>query len=199
MFSTHRRALAGRTTHFRALAGRTLLPVSLLLTGVLVSGCSGGSGAASGGEASSDSSPTADSAFDQALAFAACMRAEGVPAFPDPQQADGGVRMEAGGVDTDSPEFQGAMEACRDKAPQAEGQGQGGEPLDPAKVAAWARCIRDNGVPDFPDPEINGGQMALDFGGAGLSMADPAFQQARSACQDAWPGGGMMIQGGGGQ
>ncbi|MFF3750449.1 hypothetical protein ACFYYH_08310 [Streptomyces sp. NPDC002018] len=189
MFSTHR----------RALIGRALLPVSLLLTGALISGCSDDSNAASGGEASSDSSPSANSAFDQALAFAECMRAEGVPGFPDPQQADGGVRMDAGGVDTNSPEFQGAMEACRDKAPQAQGQGQGGEPLDPTKVAAWAECIRENGVPKFPDPEINGGQMGLDFAGAGLSMADPAFQKARSACQDKWPGGGMMIQGGGGQ
>ncbi|MEU9331643.1 hypothetical protein AB0D49_00575 [Streptomyces sp. NPDC048290] len=189
MFSTQR----------RALVGRALLPVSLLLTGALISGCSGESNAADGADGSSESSAAAGSQFDQALVFAECMRANGVPAFPDPQQADGGVRMDAGGVDTNSPEFQGAMEACRDKAPQAQGQQQGGEPLDPTKVAAWAECIRSNGVPAFPDPEINGGQMALDFGGAGLSMADPAFQQARAACQDKWPGGGMMIQGGGGQ
>ncbi|MFG2732296.1 hypothetical protein [Streptomyces canus] len=189
MFSTHR----------RALIGRALLPVSLLLTGALISGCSGESNAASGDEPSSSSSGSANSAFDQALEFSECMRAEGVPEFPDPQQADGGVRMDAGDVDTNSPEFQGAMEACRDKAPQAQGQGQGGEALDPTKVAAWAECIRKNGVPNFPDPEINGGQMALDFAGAGLSMADPAFQKARGACQDKWPGGGMMIQGGGGQ
>ncbi|MFE4668035.1 hypothetical protein ACFRI7_35725 [Streptomyces sp. NPDC056716] len=187
MFSTHR----------RALIGRVLLPVSLLLTGALITGCSGESEAAD--DVAADSSATPNSQFDQALAFAECMRANGVPEFPDPQQADGGVRMDAGGVDTNSAEFQGAMEACRDQAPQAQGQEQGGEPLDPTKVAAWAECIRANGVPNFPDPEINGGQMGLDFAGAGLSMADPAFQQARSACQDKWPGGGMMIQGGGGQ
>jgi hypothetical protein len=189
MFSTHR----------RALIGRALLPVSLLLTGALISGCSGESNAASGDEPSSSSSGSANGPFDQALKFSECMRAEGVPEFPDPQQADGGVRMDAGEVDTNSPEFQSAMEACRDKAPQAQGQGQGGEALDPTKVAAWAECIRKNGVPNFPDPEINGGQMALDFAGAGLRMSDPAFQKARSACQDKWPGGGMMIQGGGGQ
>jgi hypothetical protein len=190
MFSTHR----------RALVGRTLLPVSLLLVGALVSGCSDESKAASGSDGSAGASASADSPFDQALEFAKCMRSEGVPEFPDPQQADGGVRMDAGGVDTNSPEFQGAMDACRDKAPQAEGQApEGGKPLDPTKVAAWAECIRSNGVPNFPDPEINGGQMALDFAGAGLSMGDPAFQKARGACQDKWPGGGMMIQGGGGQ
>jgi hypothetical protein len=189
MFSAHR----------GALIGRVLPPVSLLLAGTLISGCSGDSKAASGGGASPESSGSANGSFDQALEFAECMRAEGVPEFPDPQQADGGVRMDAGGVDTDSPEFQGAMEACRHKAPQAQGQGQGGEPLDPKKVAAWAECIRENGVPNFPDPEVNGGQMALDFAGAGLSMGDPAFQKARSACQDKWPGGSMMIQGGGGR
>jgi hypothetical protein len=189
MFSTQRRALIGHAP----------LPVSLLLAGALISGCSGESSAVADGDGASESSASANGAFDQALEFAECMRAEGVSEFPDPQQADGGIRMDAGGVDTDSPEFQAAMEACRDKAPQAEGQAQGGEPLDPTKVAAWAECIRENGVPKFPDPEINGGQMALDFAGAGLSMADPAFQKARSACQDKWPGGGMMIQGGGGR
>ncbi|MEV7286204.1 hypothetical protein AB0O01_16790 [Streptomyces sp. NPDC093252] len=185
--------------------------MSVLLTGVLLSGCSGDSSAAGGSGpssspgtssgssgSSSGSSSGAGGQFDQALEFAACMRANGVPDFPDPQQSDGGVRMDAGGVDTESPEFQAAMEACRDQAPQAQGQ-EGGEPLDPTKVAAWAECIRANGVPDFPDPEINGGQMTLDFGGTGLSMDDGAFQQARAACQDKWPGGGMMIQGGGGR
>ncbi|MEO3972411.1 hypothetical protein [Streptomyces sp. CAU 1734] len=190
MFSTPR----------RVLIRRALLPVSLLLTGALISGCSDSSGDGDDAKGGSDSSPSANSAFDQALVFADCMRAEGVPDFPDPQQADGGVRMNAGDVDTNSPQFQGAMEACRDKAPQAQqGQEQGGKPLDPTKVAAWAECIRGNGVPKFPDPEINGGQMALDFAGAGLRMGDPAFQKARAACQDKWPGGGMMIQGGGGR
>lgn len=186
-------------TSKRATIPRILLPVSMLLTGALLSGCSSDSNAATDVDTSSESAGSG-SAFDQALAFAECMRAEGVPDFPDPEQADGGIQMGAGNVDTNSAAFQTAMNACRDKAPQAENPAQnGGEPLDPKKVAAWAECIRENGVPKFPDPEINGGQMALDFAGAGLHMSDPAFQTARSACQDKWPGGGMMIQGGGGQ
>jgi hypothetical protein len=49
----------------------------------------------------------------QLLAFAQCMRANGVPQFPDPG-SDGGVRI-GGGVDPSSPQFQHAAQLCSAK------------------------------------------------------------------------------------
>lgn len=47
--------------------------------------------------------------------MAECMRANGVPKFPDPQP-DGGIRIDAGsGLDPDSPTFKKAMDKCRSK------------------------------------------------------------------------------------
>ena len=50
----------------------------------------------------------------RALAFAACMRKNGVPRFPDPQFFSGGRIAEkiTGGVDPNSPAFQAAQQKC---------------------------------------------------------------------------------------
>lgn len=178
MFTTHRRAVAP-----------ALAAAALLLAGPLLTACSGDSSAAS-----SDSSSSADSQFDRALAYSQCMRDNGVPDFPDPQQQGGGIQLGGNSIDPNSPQFQSAQEACRDKAPIGQGDSNGA-PLDAAKVADWAQCIRDHGVPKFPDPEINGSNMALNFAGTGVNPQDEAFGKARDACQDKWPGGGMMITG----
>ncbi|MER5252489.1 MULTISPECIES: hypothetical protein [unclassified Streptomyces] len=187
------------TTHKRT--AQTLIAASALVAGVFLSGCSDDSSDASSDDAKKpDASPT--SPFDQALAFSECMRENGVTGFPDPQKdAGGGIALTPGGdVDPNSPEFQSATEACRDKMPQGGqlgGGGGGGEPLDSAKVAAWAKCMRENGLPKLPDPEINGGNMSLDFGASGIDPGSDEFQKARIACQDKWPGGGLTGSGGG--
>lgn len=49
----------------------------------------------------------------QALDFSRCMRAHGVPDFPDPSTSNGGVGYNLSGVDTHSPPFQSAQQACR--------------------------------------------------------------------------------------
>jgi hypothetical protein len=54
------------------------------------------------------------------LKFAACMRSHGVPKFPDPQSAGGGVLMKmqpGSGLDPASPVFQAAQKACQKLAP----------------------------------------------------------------------------------
>jgi hypothetical protein len=64
---------------------------------------------------------TADKAKfrQQALANAQCMRAHGVPNFPDPQfDADGAATMrfdKGSGIDPNSPAFQRAQQACMKK------------------------------------------------------------------------------------
>ncbi|WBB61409.1 hypothetical protein O7599_02285 [Streptomyces sp. WMMC500] len=176
------------TTRKRAWA-QTLLASSALVLGAALAGCSDDSEAASsdGGTSASAGSP-----FDQAVEYAQCMRDNGVPEFKDPEQDTGGVMFRQGGFDPESAEFKAAEEACRDKQPQRQGGPNGGEPLDSEKVAEWAECIRQNGLPDFPDPEIDGNSMVMD-----MDAVDPTtFEPARKACQDKYPGGGMRIGGG---
>ncbi len=59
-------------------------------------------------------------------------------------------------------------------------------PVDKAAAArAYAQCIRDNGVPDFPDPDANG-QLR---GPAHEQQSDPKFQAAQEKCRNLAPGG----------
>jgi hypothetical protein len=54
-----------------------------------------------------------------ALKHSECMRAHGVPNFPDPVVGDGGVSIRIGGpgLDPSSPQFQNAQKVCQKLAP----------------------------------------------------------------------------------
>lgn len=57
--------------------------------------------------------------------MAECMRANGVPKFPDPDPDGGGLRLDAGpgtGIDPESPKFKAAQEKCREHLPERPGR-----------------------------------------------------------------------------
>ncbi|KUL58636.1 hypothetical protein [Streptomyces sp. NRRL S-1521] len=199
MSYTHKRATAHRRVAPRRVVAPALLAATALVTAALA-GCSGDGSS----NASSEKDPTS-SAFDRALDYSKCMRSNGVPDFPDPEEDSGGVKLTPeGGADPNSDGFKKAVEACKDKAPQGlgggGGGGGGGQELDSAKVTAWAKCLRENGVPKFPDPDINGSSMNIDLVGAGVDPQDAKFTEAMQTCQSKYPGGGVMFgPAGGGQ
>ena len=53
-------------------------------------------------------------------------------------------------------------------------------------VRAYAQCIRDNGVPDFPDPDPDGRVR----GPGHEQQDDPKFRAAMETCRQKLPGGG---------
>jgi hypothetical protein len=61
--------------------------------------------------------------------------------------------------------------------------------------AAYSACMRKNGVPNFPDPDSNGG-IKLTFGQTpdgqktGLDTSSPQFVAAQKACRSLEPNGG---------
>jgi hypothetical protein len=97
------------------------------------------------------------------------MRANGVPNFPDPQ-TDGGMAFEEGsGIDPESQQFKDADSTCKQflLAKAMDDQWPAEDKL------TYARCMRANGVPAFPDPDADGGVPALMKGGA----VDPESSQ----------------------
>jgi hypothetical protein len=90
----------------------------------------------------------------QVVRFAGCMRDNGIREFPDPDAA-GALTIEtvANGtsIDTDSAAFERALAACRDLQP-AGFTGGVRSPEQQQAALEFARCIRDHGVKDFPDP-----------------------------------------------
>jgi hypothetical protein len=117
--------------------------------------------------------------------FAACMRANGEPTFPDPNAQ--GV-ISAGSLDRGSPQFRQALAACRKNMPNGTpNPAQQAQNLRQA-VAASA-CMRRNGVPNFPDPQTgSGGAMVIRLP-SNTDPSSPQFQHAQHVCQKEGHGG----------
>jgi hypothetical protein len=131
------------TTRLRPLA-------ALAMIAVIVAGCGSGSGGTG-----NNSTATARA---KAVKFAECMRTNGVSGFPDPN-ASGQLTIDAvangSSVDTNSAAFKQAMSACKDLEPPGFTGPKVTPQLRTARLA-FAQCVRDHGVPDFPDPTPNG-------------------------------------------
>jgi hypothetical protein len=58
------------------------------------------------------------------------------------------------------------------------------------KAVKFAKCMRSNGVSDFPDPPASG-KLTIDgiANGSSLDTSSPAFEQAISECKDLEPAG----------
>lgn len=127
------------------------------------------------------------------LQYAQCMRAHGVPNFPDPSASGDIAITPASGVDPRSPKFATASQACAKYGP---GKGAGGGPVPAAKRArliALSQCMRAHGVPSFPDPTFpSSGGARIELSGGNVDPRSPAFQAASRACGGPKPGPGQL-------
>ncbi len=134
------------------------------------------------------------------LAFAACMRENGVETFPDPKLgADGSVSFGTGGGsspfgDVDNDTAEAAVNACISELEGA-AFAPGGSAFDINEMqdamVEFAQCMRDNGV-DFDDPDLatmfSGGELQNPF--EALDIDDPEVAAAVEECQVAFTGFG---------
>jgi hypothetical protein len=51
--------------------------------------------------------------------------------------------------------------------------------------------MRSHGVPNFPDPQFQGGGSLMRLNGSGIDPSSPAFKSAQAACSSI-VGGGMF-------
>jgi hypothetical protein len=146
---------------------------------------------------SGSNKPGADSA-NPALAFSRCMRAHGVPNFPDPSPSGGFVFHPGAGFNLSSPAVKAAQAECQKLV------GGGPAPGATHPSAAWlaqmvkaARCMRRHGISHFPDPmttvpspsALKDGGVISDIEGAvfvfptaTIDPQSPAFVRAAKAC-----------------
>jgi hypothetical protein len=57
------------------------------------------------------------------------------------------------------------------------------------QALAFSKCMRSNGVANFPDPTVNGNQVAFAFSSSG-GGSKTAMQTAQKACEHLLPNGG---------
>ncbi len=180
-----------------------LLALATLVSGVLLAGCgasspsptasrlgtaaASASSAATGAGATSSGSTAPGADGPQGLAFSKCMRANGVPNFPDlsgnGMRIDGtGRTISVNGVSVNVPAFPTARQKCERYVPHAQAS-----PVQSAQQTQrglrFARCMRGHGVPNWPDPKVitgpNGQQEAYL---PGVNLQAPAVQAAGKAC-----------------
>lgn len=156
---------------------------------------------ASAASATSGSVSRSSTGTPNALAFAKCMRANGVPNFPDPIPG-GGFAFNPAGMNPGAPAVRAAQAKCQRFAPHPPGGPSVGSSSGSASSQALAQlrtvasCMRRHGISEFPDPQVsrppnlNLGAYSniTDYEGvfllfpATIDMQSPAWEQAAAAC-----------------
>jgi hypothetical protein len=161
---------------------RTPRPLAVLVLSAvvaLISACGSNSSAAPGGNNTAAN-------LAEAVKFSQCMRANGVSQFPDPDASgaltiDGVVKGSS--LDPNSAAFQQAISACKELEPPGF-MGPQRSPQQQEAALKFAQCMRDNGVPDFPDPTPDGplidtNRIPSSGTDGGMSILHAAMQKCR--------------------
>ncbi len=174
---------------------RLLTIAAALAAAATIAACGSSSPTASSPPtALSSSTGSGSGATSSMLAFSKCMRASGVPNFPD--LSNHGMRIEASGqtisvndVAVNAPAFSAARRKCQQYMPHSD--------ASPAQTAQQRRrglefawCMRSHGVPNFPDPKVitgPGGNQEAYL--PGINPQSPAFQAGAKACGGFGPKG----------
>lgn len=170
----------------RSTARRRTFGAALAVAGLLaLSACGGaaeGDGVASaGGDANSTAEDTEQGSLleeAQALAFAECMRDNGVD-MPDPAPGQEGLSEALHGVEDsyDQATIDEALTACEELLPQRAHEGGHDQERD-EDMLALAECLREQGL-DVPD-NLEGGLHDVD---------DDELRAAMEECRDVVAGG----------
>jgi hypothetical protein len=172
---------------------RTLL--ALIAALALLGGCAGdkdsgdGVATAGNGTASASAGSNDGDVAAQTAKFAECMRENGVD-MPDPEvDGDGRVKFGApasGAQPADREKAQAAHEKCKQYLPN------GGEPPklsdeDLEKMRKFSQCMRENGYPNFPDPQPEGGIRIDSEDGVDMDPESQKWKDAHAKCDEFMP------------
>lgn len=124
----------------------------------------------------------------KAVKFAECIRNNGVGDFPDPNAKGEFVY----GVSVSPAVFKKAVDACKDLQPPGSLSAER-EPGQQSAALEFARCMRENGVKDFPDP-VNGeplvdtNKIPSSAEPGGMSILNAAMEKCRDVMAEAAAG-----------
>ena len=146
---------------------------------VVVAGCS-----ASGGSGAATTTSGQQAASAVLREFVRCARANGMPNLPDLRlDSNGQVSVPEGTPDPP----QSVERACRsiwERLPASATGDRGRPPADIQALVGFARCMREHGVADFPDPQADGRFPLPASLRAGKT---PSFVRAMQACRQLNP------------
>lgn len=125
-----------------------------------------------------------------ALKASRCMRAHGVPNWPDPILGGHFGFMAGSGVNPYTPQYKAAYAYCTTRyrifkhlaTPEQLAQSN-------AAAVKFSHCMRAHGVGDFPDPD---GKGAIELP-TGEYINTPKVQRGRQACRSLFTGKGILF------
>jgi hypothetical protein len=148
----------------------SVLSTGLAGIALLAAACGGGS----------STTTSAQAPYQQALAYAQCMRSHGEASFPDPTSE--GVFNGIGNTDPNSPQYLSASKTC--------GHLLGGPEFAVTQLHSvtdqalkYVDCLRAHGVPDWPDPIVTVAGVTMTLHGTGLNFGTPQVMSAEQACK----------------
>jgi hypothetical protein len=162
---------------------------------LVLAGCGGSSGADVAHLSSAAGvSPAGAASIEQpTIAYARCMRANGVSGLPEPREGRILVAPNSG-VNRASPQFQAADKQCGRLVPSGTANPQLQRQAEESALK-FSACIRAHGEPSFPNPEFSGDSVKL--GGGKFDPNSPQFKAASKVCLQYFPGGPKPPPGGG--
>jgi hypothetical protein len=167
----------------RPAAAHTVAATIAVAGLALLAAACGGSGQSSAGFRRSPGG-AGSARSPSALAYSACVRAHGVPNYPDPDSSGQLPKTDAQLLGVSGSQYQAARHACRHLLPtggslqQQEDQCMQNSDCSPALVQLMltadrklAQCMRSHGVPNFPDPVTDSHGPVFNITKAGISDA----------------------------
>jgi hypothetical protein len=138
------------------VGGRAAVGVGLVLAVVLLAGLAGCSPSGGSGAATTTTTSGQQAAAAVLREFVRCARANGMPNLPDLRlDSNGQVSIPEGTADPP----RSVERACRsiwERLPASASGQQGRPPADMQALVGYARCMREHGIADFPDPQPDG-------------------------------------------
>jgi hypothetical protein len=181
--------VAGRPRRRRPLAARSVAAI-IATTALFVLVACGSSPSSTGSDGSSNALGSKSS--PSAVTFSACMRSHGVPNYPDPDSNGNLPKGNARDFGVSNSQYQAAQRACRHVLPDNDRTFTASltqclmtGDCPPAVVQraltegrTFAQCMRNQGVPNWPDPTIDStGRPSFQITAAGISIASSRSSQ----------------------
>ena len=164
-----------------------VLLLATTASGLVLAACSaGGSPRGSTGATLAGGTQPSHTPDASTVSIVRCYRSHGDPGFPDPVYDPGDGRWHFAVSPDTAPE--GTRQACQHLFPTANAS----PPASTAQLQALvrlARCLRQQGVPNWPDPQSDG-SFALP---PALQVKTPAYARASVSCRAYFPSSGLNV------
>lgn len=174
-----------------------LMTAGILAGGIAVAACGSGPSGPGTASASADGSTQATGL----LAYASCMRAHGVPNFPDPASSGGIPKETSQQLGVSDSQLSAAQSDCQRLIPPGQSlSGQTSQTVTTQEQQDYLRvsaCMHAHGFASFPEPSFSGGQVEYPQVQHLVDVSSPQFIRAYHICQKLIPAG-LPFSGSGG-